>query len=41
LGANVAVAAAKFLAAYVTGSSSLLSEAIHSLVGTTDEILLL
>ena len=41
MGANLAIAAAKFVGAALTGSSSMLAEGAHSVVDTTNQALLL
>ena len=41
IGANLAIAITKFIAATITGSSAMLSEGIHSVVDTANELLLL
>ncbi|MEL6816096.1 MAG: cation diffusion facilitator family transporter [Cyanobacteria bacterium J06598_3] len=41
MAANVAIGVAKFFGAYVSGSSAMLSEGIHSVVDSVNEVLLL
>jgi divalent metal cation (Fe/Co/Zn/Cd) transporter len=41
LGANVGIAIAKFVAAAITGSTSMLAEGVHSVADSGNQVLLL
>src|SRR4029450_13938903 len=41
LGANLAIGAAKFVAAAITGSASMLAEGVHSVADSANQLLLL